>query len=315
MNNFLTNISNFIKNNKIIMCLLFVLFLLIVWTYAVPYITSKLEHLDTTITNDLKITDVLGKYVHLKCDCEIKEIIDNKVISKKDTYYLAIAEKKDCSNIKPNEPNECGSGIAMIQKDKNDYSTFLVEKGFGQQSMYTISTIVKDIVAGVLSQNLNHYKNIGLACFDGGLDDIINFEIEERNDGNLIKFRKLKDKTDAKKGYIYYYLGLCEAMNATCKIGTVVNKRLCLYKENEKDKAVGFRIELASKQPITSIQSSVESESHSGTTQEHSSDQEHLSEHFSLFGNESLLSSTGSTISLPGAISQKMETVKPWVED
>ena len=262
----ITQIIEYIKGNRIL-----ILFLIMILIFACHYyFFSEMENFEV---GNSDINNYVGQYIHFKYN----------------DIYLGLANLSDC-NLKPNPGKECGNNIAILQKNINDNSTFVLNKLLGTTpDTYFISSILNDITPSnaFLSQNLNLVSDTGLMCFDGGSNEATNFEVEETTKGYYLKF---------KKANVDYYLSEWDIV--TCKGNQV--KRLCV--QTDKKLAIPFTLIISDKQPQKFIpysesEISIESENFVGNI---SIDMD------SIYSN-------GTMISLPGA--GDLGTYKPWNED
>jgi hypothetical protein len=294
--------TEYLKQNKLFILLLIILILILCYLYIFPKFFYVSEGLDQNMCPQSQFTsfntnEFLGKYVHLKYE---KHVIDSKTgIKTKIPYYLALMKKVDCINSFKGPGDDCDYNIAILQRVKNNFSTFVLDKkNSGNSDKYVITSIVDSVKPPKppLSQNLNYLNTNPFLCFDGGVPDTIYFELETTNIGYHLKF-----EIAVENSVQYFYLSECTDMPVrSCESGSYNFTRLCVVPN--RDAAIHFTFELAAYQPI-----SIPLLQNLKTTTSENSKESFKSDLESLI----TLNSTNSTLmSLPGAdnISYHFET-------
>lgn len=208
---------------KLIILSLGLIIFALIWIYGIPYLNRKLSYAtkENLVNVNMNLTDmhqIINKDVYITCAIPDKQGND-------DIYHLAVADKKQCDNLKNVQKNECAFDIPVLQKYRNKFAKFRVFK-HPTQNKYTLRSRMTELNSPHLSQNLNIYHgNINYLCFGNDTqEDVIYFETEENNAGILLKFKKVLPTH-----VTYYYVGLCNPLSTSCMQGQHNYQRLCLY--------------------------------------------------------------------------------------
>jgi hypothetical protein len=220
--------------------------------------SSKCEAIEGEPAKLSMLDKIVGKEVYLKYKVAGTE-------TKPEYLYMAIGKREDCNNIKKDEVYECFYNVALLQKEKNDYTKFVISK-VKDKDRYTLQTKIDGILPknAKLSQNINYldlreYVNKDApvntkskafllrasheqtkfvqevpVCFDDGEDSVVDIEIKEQNGKIKIVFHKERDKQTTP-----YYVGICPSI---CVVDKNNKKRLCLFKKEEQ--GILFNIEI-----------------------------------------------------------------------
>jgi len=217
---------DFIVNNKFMIAVIILVALIII--IGVSEYTNK--------NNEGMEVASLSKFVN-------KEI-NLKYSKNGTTYYLAIAPRASCDNIKQDQ-NDCINNVVILQKVPNEYTKMLLSfNPYSTPSRYNIVSTTQ-LSTQQLSHNINN--TIGnKMCFESNTDDdIISFEIEEKDGKYAMKYRKelIDTNSNGSKKYSYYYIGECDDPEIVCEQAGISYNRLCVFEDQSK--AIYFEIDSA----------------------------------------------------------------------
>ncbi len=229
----INKIKKFVQRNITNITIIIIIIVVIVFAYMGYRYLINVGYIETLENTSNGLESILDKEIYLKF---VIPPIEKKPGVDTEHLYLAITPRAGCDNIKKEDLYECIFNTAILHKEKNKFSKFIISKvPDSQPARYILYTKLDSIIpkAAKFSQNINYlelkkYKDVKApVCFDNGEDSVINLEIIENNSGQLkLIFNKEIFKQD-KKETKQYFIGICP--NSICTQGSTNHKRLCLF--------------------------------------------------------------------------------------
>ncbi|ARF09576.1 hypothetical protein Indivirus_1_199 [Indivirus ILV1] len=204
----MNKIQNFINENKLIVLIIVLIFLLLViWVFVLPHIRKKESFSDD---DSVKIMNgLVGKNVYITTDVGGLK------------HYLSISSASDCLGAS----NGCQMNVPVFKNEKTHYATFRIGK-HPNQNKYTIQNLNQNHDL----PNLHIGNQPDKLCFDNNQNpEVIYFEVVSVDSGILLNFKR-NDKDN--------WVGICAGSDAKCENDI----RVCLF--HDRHLAVPFRFEM-----------------------------------------------------------------------